>query len=103
MAHIFNAIFNALQKRSNAYANVLCTLPAMPGEKVQAVKVVADGPMDIAWEEPVVFDRCSFKGQAKPDATQPIHFVKKAAVTSLEASLRTHSTLSRSAPTPTLH
>ena len=87
MAHIFNANFNALQKRSSAYSSVLCALPAMPGEKVQAVKVVADAPMHIAWEEPVVFDRCSVKGQAKPDATQPIHFVKKAAVTSLKAPL----------------
>jgi len=79
MAHIFNAIFNALQQRNSAYASVLGALLELAGEKAHAVKVVADEPLDAAWEEPVVFDGCSVKGQGKPDATQPIHFVKKAA------------------------
>jgi nitrate reductase delta subunit len=78
MAHIFNAIFNALQQRNSAYASVLGALLELAGEKAHAVKVVADEPLDTAWEEPVVFDGCSVKGQGKPDATQPIHFVKKA-------------------------
>ena len=79
MAHIFNAIFNALQQRNSAYASVLGALLELAGEKAHAVKVVADEPLDAAWEEPVVFDGCSVKGQGKPDATQPIHFVKNAA------------------------
>jgi nitrate reductase delta subunit len=78
MAHIFNAIFNALQQRNSAYASVLGALLELAGEKAHAVKVVAAEPLDTAWEEPVVFDGCSVKGQGKPDATQPIHFVKKA-------------------------
>jgi nitrate reductase delta subunit len=76
MAHIFNAIFNALQQRNSAYASVLGALLELSGEKAHPVKVVPDEPLDTAWEEPVVFDGCSVKGQTKPDQAQPIHFVK---------------------------
>ncbi|MDD2843820.1 MAG: nitrate reductase molybdenum cofactor assembly chaperone [Rhodoferax sp.] len=76
MAHIFNAIFNALQQRSSPYASVLGALLELSGEKAHPVKIVADEPLDTAWEEPVVFDGCSVKGQTKPDQPQPIHFVK---------------------------
>jgi len=76
MAHIFNAIFNALQQRQSAYASVLGALLELAGEKAHAVKVVPDEPLDTAWEEPVVFDGCSTNGQAKPGQAQPIHFVK---------------------------
>jgi nitrate reductase delta subunit len=79
MAHIFNAIFNALKQRNSAYASVLGALLELAGEKAHAVKVVADEPIDIAWEEPVVFDGCAVKGQAKPGQTQAIHFVKNPA------------------------
>lgn len=76
MAHIFNAIFSALQQRGTPYASVLGALIELSGEKAQAVKVVADEALDATWEEPVVFDGCSVKGQGKPDQPQPIHFVK---------------------------
>ena len=76
MAHIFNAIFNALQQRESAYASVLGALLELSGEKATAVKVTPDESIDAAWEEPVVFDGCSSKGQAKPGQAQPIHFVK---------------------------
>ena len=76
MAHIFNAIFNALQQRNSPYASVLGALLELSGEKAHPVKIVADEPLDTAWEEPVVFDGCSVKGQTKPDQPQPIHFVK---------------------------
>ena len=76
MAHIFNAIFNALQQRNSAYASVLGALLELSGEKAHPVKIVADEPLDTTWEEPVVFDGCSVKGQTKPDQAQPIHFVK---------------------------
>lgn len=76
MAHIFNAIFNALQQRTSPYASVLGALLELAGEKAHAVKVTPDEPLDAAWEEPVVFDGCSTKGQAKPGQAQPIHFVK---------------------------
>ena len=76
MAHIFNAIFNALQQRNSPYASVLGALLELSGEKAHPVKIVADEPLDTTWEEPVVFDGCSVKGQTKPDQPQPIHFVK---------------------------
>jgi nitrate reductase delta subunit len=76
MAHIFNAIFNALQQRNSAYASVLGALLELSGESAHAVKVTPDEAIDAAWEEPVVFDGCSSKGQAKPGQAQPIHFVR---------------------------
>ena len=76
MAHIFNAIFNALQKRQSPYASILGALIELAGEKAHTVKVVADEPVDADWEEPLVFDGCSTKGQAKPGEPQVIHFVK---------------------------
>ncbi len=79
MAHIFNAIFNALQQRQSAYASVLGALLELSGEKAHAVKVVPDEAIDASWEEPVVFDGCSIKGQAKPGQVQPIHFVRNEA------------------------
>ena len=76
MAHIFNAIFNALQQRQSAYASVLGALLELSGEQAHAVQVAPDEAIDAAWEEPVVFDGCSSKGQAKPGQPQPIHFVR---------------------------
>ena len=69
MAHIFNAIFSALQQRASAYACVLA------GEKAQPVEIAAEESIDAVWQEPVVFDGCSSKGQARPDQPQPIHIV----------------------------
>lgn len=77
MAHIFNAIFNALQQRQSPYAGIIGALLELAGEKAQAVKLVPEEPLDTAWEEPVVFDGCSSKGQAKPDQPQPIHIIPK--------------------------
>ena len=79
MAHIFNAIFAALQQRASAYACVLGALLELAGEKAQPVEVAAEEPIDAVWEEPVVFDGCSSKGQAKPGQPQPIHIVPNAA------------------------
>ena len=77
MAHIFNAIFSALQQRESAYASVLGAMLELAGEKAQAVKVVPDEPLDDSWAEPVVFDGCSTKGQASPGQPQPIHIIRK--------------------------
>src|SRR5450755_351768 len=77
MAHIFNAIFAALQQRGSAYASVLGALLELAGEQAQPVQVAAEEPIDAIWEEPVVFDGCSSKGQARPDQPQPIHIVRK--------------------------
>ena len=77
MAHIFNAIFSALQQRESAYASVIGALLELAGEKAQAVAVKPDDPLDESWVEPVVFDGCSTKGQARPDQPQPIHIIRK--------------------------
>lgn len=77
MAHIFNAIFGALQQRESAYASVLGALLELAGEKAQPVTPAAEEALDEAWAEPVVFDACSSKGQAKPGQVQPIHVVRQ--------------------------
>lgn len=77
MAHIFNAIFGALQQRESAYASVLGALIELAGEQAQPVKPAAEEPLDESWAEPVVFDGCSTQGQARPGQTQPIHVVRK--------------------------
>ena len=77
MAHIFNAIFSALQQRQSAYASVIGALLELAGEKAQAVKLAPEEPLDESWAEPAVFGGCSSKGQATPNQPQPIHFVRK--------------------------
>ncbi len=77
MAHIFNAIFGALQQRDSAYASVLGALLELAGEKAQPVAPSAEEPLDESWAEPVVFDGCSSKGQAMPGQAQLIHVVRK--------------------------
>ncbi len=77
MAHIFNALFSALQERASPYASVLGALLELAGEKAQAVKLAAEPTLDESWVEPPVFDGCSSKGQAKPGQPQPIHLVRK--------------------------
>ena len=77
MAHIFNAIFGALQQRESAYASALGALLELAGEKAQPVKPAAEEALDESWAEPVVFDGCSSKGQAKPGQVQPIHVIRK--------------------------
>ncbi len=77
IAHIHNAIFAALQRLGSPYAAVLGALLELAGEPAQPVKVVKEEPLDDSWAEPVVFDGCSTKGQAKPGQTQPIHIVRR--------------------------
>ena len=74
MAHIFNAIFNALLQRKSPYASALGALLELAGESAHAVAIAPDEALDAAWEEPEVFGGCSSKGQ--DTAAQPIHFVK---------------------------
>lgn len=77
MAHIFNAVYAALQKRDSAYASVLGALLELAGEKVQPVKVQPDEDLDTSWAEPPVFDGCSTKGQARPGQEQTIQIVRR--------------------------
>ncbi len=80
MSHIFNAIFGALRHRGSAYASVLGALIELAGEQAQAVKPTVEEPLDESWAEPVVFDGCSSKGQARPGQAQPVHIVRKSAM-----------------------
>jgi nitrate reductase delta subunit len=77
MAHLLNALFNALQQRASPYASVLGALLELAGEKAQPVRPVSEPPLDESWAEPPVFDGCSSAGQAKPGQPQPIHVVRK--------------------------
>lgn len=84
MAHIFNAIFAALQQHQSAYASVIGALLELAGEKAQPVKLVPEESLDASWAEPVVFDGCSSNGQARPNQPesgqpQPIRIVRKGA------------------------
>ena len=73
MAHIFNAIFSALQQRESAYASVLGALLELAGEKAQPVALAAEEPLDEAWAEPLGVRRLLDQGpgQARPAATDP--------------------------------
>jgi len=77
MAHILNALFNALRSRDSAYASVLGALLEMAGETAQTVTLAAEQSMDESWVEPPVFDGCSSIGQARPDQSRPIHIVRR--------------------------
>jgi len=77
IAQILNAIFGALVKRQSAYASVLGALIELAGEKAQSVEPRPEEALDESWAEPVVFDGCSAKGQAKPGRAQPIQVVRR--------------------------
>ncbi len=76
-AHILNVLFNALQQRGSPYASVLGALLELAGEPAQAVKIATEEPLDESWEEPVAFDGCSSRGQARPGQPQPIAVVRR--------------------------
>ncbi len=76
MTHILQAIFSALAKRRSAYATVLGALIELSGARAERVDVAADPSLDEAWEEPLAFGGCSTNGQARPDAPQPVQFVR---------------------------
>jgi nitrate reductase molybdenum cofactor assembly chaperone NarJ/NarW len=77
IAHIFNAIFSALQQRQSAYASVIGALLELAGEKAQAVNLAPEEPLDESWVEPVAFDGCSSKGRASPDQALPIPIIRR--------------------------
>ncbi len=80
MAHIFNALFGALQQRESPYASVLGALLELAGETARPIAPAAEPPLDESWAEPVVFDGCSTQGQAKPGQPQPIQVIRKSAI-----------------------
>jgi len=88
MAHIFNAIFGALQQRESPYASALGALLELAGEKAQPIAPAVEPPLDVSWAEPVVFDGCLTQGQAKPGQPQAIHVVRKNASTNAPTGAR---------------
>ena len=78
IAHILKAIFAALVKRDSRYASVLGALIELAGEKAEAVAIVDDEPLDVAWEEPPAFGGCATDGQQRPGAPQPVHVHRNA-------------------------
>jgi nitrate reductase molybdenum cofactor assembly chaperone NarJ/NarW len=79
MAHIFNVIFSALDKRGSRYASLLGALIELAGEKCAQVNVPDEAPIDETWAEPAAFDGCSSAGQARAGQPQPIQIQRKAA------------------------
>jgi nitrate reductase delta subunit len=79
MAHILNAVHSALIKRDSPYAAAIGAVLELAGERPQAVQILVDEPLDEAWAEPPAFDGCNARGQAKPGAPQPIHFINRPA------------------------
>lgn len=77
MTHILLAIFSALLQRGSPYAAAVAAVLELAGQRVQAVAIQADEPMDALWAEPQAFDGCSTKGQARPGDPQPIHIVRQ--------------------------
>lgn len=79
MAHILNALHTALQARRSPYAAVLAALVEIAGEKLEAVPLGPEEPLDATWAEPAAFEGCSVRGQAGPGRDQPVHFIRKSA------------------------
>lgn len=77
MSHLFNAIFDALQRRDSAYASALGALLDLAGDAPQALAPVTEPPLDESWAEPEAFGGCSSEGQAQPGQPQPIHLVRR--------------------------
>ena len=81
LAHILQAIFSALRRRESGYASVVAAVLELAGQKVEAVPVPAEEPLDATWAEPEAFDGCSSRGQAAPGQPQPIQIVRRDAAT----------------------
>jgi nitrate reductase molybdenum cofactor assembly chaperone NarJ/NarW len=79
LGHLLQVIFTTLQKRQSPYASVIASVLELAGEKAQAVSVPEDPTVDESWAEPAAFSGCDMAGQRRPDAPQPVHFVRAAA------------------------
>ena len=93
IAHLLTLIFSALQKRGSSYASVIGALLELAGEDAQPVAIAPDLPIDVSWEEPVVFDGCpsqDSKDAIPSSRPQPIHLMD-AKVSRQHAKLPTHS------------
>jgi len=66
-----------MQKKS-PYAAVMAAVLDLAGMPARAVEIEPEETLDESWAEPVAFDGCSTRGQARPGDPQPVHLVRKA-------------------------
>ncbi|RPE73070.1 respiratory nitrate reductase chaperone NarJ [Tibeticola sediminis] len=78
LGHIVNAIFSALMQKKSPYAAVMAAVLDLAGMPARAVEIEPEETLDESWAEPVAFDGCSTRGQARPGDPQPVHLVRKA-------------------------
>ncbi|MCO5101857.1 MAG: nitrate reductase molybdenum cofactor assembly chaperone [Burkholderiaceae bacterium] len=79
LAPLLNALHTALAARRSRYAATIAAALELAGERVRTVALPPEESIDEAWAEPPAFGGCSTRGQARPDAAQPLHFVPRAA------------------------
>ena len=79
IAHLINAIFNALEKGETRYASVMGALLDLAGESARPVQLPDEASIDEAWEEPAAFDGCHSSGQERPGEAKPVHIVRRPA------------------------
>jgi nitrate reductase delta subunit len=76
-AHILQALLAVLLRRQSPYAAPVAALLELAGRRVQPVPIADEPDLDETWAEPAAFDGCSQRGQARADAPQPVHLVRK--------------------------
>lgn len=76
-AHILQALFSALLRRESPYASLVAALLDLAGQRAQPVRLPEEPELDATWAEPAAFDGCSQLGQARADAPQPVHLVRR--------------------------
>ncbi len=90
LAPLLNALHTALAARRSRYAAAIAAALELAGEHVRTVALPPEEPIDEAWAEPPAFGGCSTHGQSRPDAAQPLHFVRRApsAASAADAPMR---------------
>ena len=67
-----NADIGTVKDLYGSYGYVFCDVVA----DLRFFEEPGELDIDEAWQEPEAFDGCSTRGQARPDAPQPVHFVR---------------------------
>lgn len=76
LSPVLNALHSALLVRRSRYCAVIASVLELAGEKVRHVAPPREESIDEAWVEPAAFGGCTTRGQSRPGAEQPIHFVR---------------------------
>jgi nitrate reductase gamma subunit len=80
MAHLLNAIFNALQQRKSPYASVLGALLELAGEQARAVRSSPTKPSTRPGKSRPCSTAARRRAKRKSGQAQPIHFRQKRSV-----------------------